>query len=542
MRKSLAILLAIAACVAGIMGCGGSGSSDGGGEGGTLRMGITGTTVESLNPFVGQSSLSLMTYRLLYPHVVEYDKQNKIADAFATSKDLAGDNLTWTFKTQPNAKWSDGQPLTAADAAWTINTIVKYQKGPAAQLGSYVEGIASASAPNPDTLEVKLAKPTGTLLNSLANIPILPQHVWEQYARGTGAQLKTFPNSDPVGGGSFLVSSFIRNQSILMERNPDYYGTPAKLAAAGFVFYQNTDGMVNAIESGEIDVALDVAPTTIKTLEGNSAVKVLSTPGFDTILLGINSNPDKATNPELRNLKLREALALGIDRQKISDTVTLGTGGTTESFLPTNNPYYDKSIGEVEYDPEKANQILDELGYTKNSSGIREVEGRPMSYKMIFGNTTTGAPLVVNLIVNEMKKLGIEAKAVEMDPAAYTAAINADDYTKFDFSVDDYGPDFEPTHYLALPTCGQFGAENETGYCTKEYDKLYAEQATERPEEREATIDKMQQVLLRDRPLIPIYSAPTVMAVRDNVSGVEPSPITILDYESAQWLNEATVK
>src|SRR4051812_21307219 len=151
MRKSLALLLAIPACVAGIIGCGGSSGSGGGGDGGTLRMGITGTTVESLNPFVGQSSLSLMTYRLLYPHIVEYDKKNEIGDAFATSKVLSKDELTWTFKTQPKAKWSDGKPLTAADAAWTINTIIKYQKGPAAQLSSYVEGIAGADAPNPGT-------------------------------------------------------------------------------------------------------------------------------------------------------------------------------------------------------------------------------------------------------------------------------------------------------------------------------------------------------------------------------------------------------
>lgn len=540
MRKLL-LLLAIAACAIGLAACGGS-ESAGGGKGGTLRMGIAGTTVESLNPFVGQSSLSLMTYRVLYPHLVEYDKQNKIVDGFATSTKLAKNNLVWTLKTHPGAKWSDGKPLTAADAAWTINTIVKFQKGPAAQLGSYVEGIASAAAPNPDTLVVKLSKPTGTLLNSLANLPVLPEHVWKQYAAGTGAELKTFANANPVGGGSFLVSSFTQNQSILFERNPDYYGTPAKLAAAGFVFFQNVDAMTNAIQSGEIEVALDLAPTTMKTLEGNGAIKVMSTPGFDTVLLGINSNPARTTHPELRDRAFREALALGIDRKKIAETVTLGTGGTTESFLPENNPFYDKSIGPVRYDPRKADELLDGLGFKRGSNGIREVDGKPMNYKLIFGNTTTGAPLVVNLIVNEMKKLGIGVEAVEMDPAAYTAAINAGNYTKFDFSVDDYGPDFEPTHYLALPTCGQFGAENETGYCTKEYDKLYDEQNSDRPEEREATIDKMQQVLLRDRPLIPIYSAPTIMAVRNNVKGVEPSPITILDYESAQWLNEATVE
>jgi peptide/nickel transport system substrate-binding protein len=526
-----------------IAGCGGRESSSGAAaSGGTLRIGIASTTVESLNPFVGQSSLSLLTYRVVYPYLMEYDNAGNLVRGFAESDKLSKNRLVWTFTTRPNAKWSDGTPLTAADAAWMINTVVKYQNGAAAALSNYATGLKSAVATSPNTLQVKLSAPTATVLNSVANIPILPKHIWERYAQGSAAQLKTFANPAPVGAGSFLVSHFAPSQFILFDRNKGYYGKAPRLARFGIDFYLNNDAMVNALKSNEIDVALDIPSTTIKDLRHEPGIEVRSIPGWDTVLLGINSNPAKTTNTELRNPTVREAIAIGIDRKKIADTVTLGTGGVTESILAPNHPFHDPAIGAPEYNLAKAKSLLDGLGYRLGSDGVRIANGHPMSYTLLFGNTTTGAPLVVNLIVQEMRKLGIKVNAIESDPTAYTAAINAGHYTKFDFSADDYGPDLEPGHYLSIPTCAQFGAENETGYCNKEYDALYSLQATQVGAARRATIDKMQEMIVRDRPLIPIYASPDIIALHDNVHGVEPTPIVIVNYQSKQWIDEATVK
>jgi peptide/nickel transport system substrate-binding protein len=529
-KTFVAMLIAAGALIAG--GCG----SDSG-SGSTLRMGIAGTTVDSLNPFVGQSSLSLMTYRVVYPYLLQYDADNKLSTDWATSYEVSKDGKTWSFKTPQGEKWSDGEPLTAEDAAWTINTIVHYKDGPAATFSSYVINVKSARATSPTSLEVELTKPTATVGDGLANIPILPQHVWEQYATGTGAELKTFKNDSPVGAGSFLVSSYTRNEAILYKRNPDYYGTEPKLAQFGFSFYSNVDALVNAIKNNEIDVALDVPPTTVKALKGDSSIDVVSEPGYDTILLGINSNPKRTTNPELQDPQVREAIALGLDRQQISDTVTLGTGGIGSSILPPNQPYVDPSIQPPVYDLDKANQMLDDLGFERGSDGIRVANGHPMSYTLYFCSCVTGAPLDVNLIVDGLEKLGIKADARESDSAAYTAAIVKDDYTQFDLSVDDYGPSFEPSDYLGIVSCGQLGAENESGYCNADYERLYAKQASQVGEARQKTLDALQQKVLEDKPLIPIYSAPNVVALRDTVTGFKPTPITIINYESKQWLD-----
>lgn len=108
-------------------GCGGSSSGEK--TGGTFRIG-TSSRIDSLNPYVAFNQDSYSTFMYIYPFFVQYDESNvKFAPDFAKSWSTSPDGKTWTFKTVPNAKWSDGQPLTAEDAAWTINTDIEYKAG-----------------------------------------------------------------------------------------------------------------------------------------------------------------------------------------------------------------------------------------------------------------------------------------------------------------------------------------------------------------------------------------------------------------------------
>src|SRR5262245_13958051 len=111
-------------------GCGGGGS--GTSEGGVFRYGFPGE-LDSPNPFVAQTLPGIAIRTAIYPELVQYDEKFQIVGDFASSWTTSADGKTWTFKTR-TGKWSDGQPLTAKDAAWTLNTIQKYRKGGAAQL------------------------------------------------------------------------------------------------------------------------------------------------------------------------------------------------------------------------------------------------------------------------------------------------------------------------------------------------------------------------------------------------------------------------
>src|SRR5881392_12761 len=136
-RRWLAVLIlgtAIGVLLASASGAGGSQTK----SGGTFRL-ATSSGIDSLNPYVAFNQDAYSMFEYIYPFLVQYDRSNhNFAQDFATSWKPSNGGKTWTFKTHANAKWSDGKPLTARDAAWTINTDIKYQGGGAANVAGLV--------------------------------------------------------------------------------------------------------------------------------------------------------------------------------------------------------------------------------------------------------------------------------------------------------------------------------------------------------------------------------------------------------------------
>src|SRR5690348_11715238 len=160
----------------------GSGGAGGGSvkEGGLFRLGSA-SSIDSLNPFVAFQQDAYSTFEQIYPMLVQYNAKLQFVGDFARSWQESPDGRTWTFHTQPNAKWSDGKPLTAADAAWTFNTILKYASGPAANSAGYVAHLKSATAPTPTTFVLTYSRPVSNVLSQVQQVPILPEHVWAKY-------------------------------------------------------------------------------------------------------------------------------------------------------------------------------------------------------------------------------------------------------------------------------------------------------------------------------------------------------------------------
>ena len=154
MRKTSAALFLLAILTAG---CGGSSSSSSQ-EGGTFKLG-TSSRIDSLNPYVAFNQDAYSAFEYIYPTLIQYDKENaKFVPDFAKSWSTSADGKTWTFKTVHGAKWSDGQPLTAEDAAWRINTDIKYKDTGAANDAGLIAHIPRAEEPNPKTLLIPYAQ------------------------------------------------------------------------------------------------------------------------------------------------------------------------------------------------------------------------------------------------------------------------------------------------------------------------------------------------------------------------------------------------
>ena len=241
--------------------------------------------------------------------LVQYNPKLQFVPDFARSWQHSPDGTVWTFHTQPNAKWSDGKPLTAADVAWTYSTILKYQNGPTANSAGYVAHMKSATAPDATTVVLTYKQPVANVLSQVQQVPILPEHIWAKYATGNGKALTRFSNNAPiVSGGPFILDKYTPKQIALFKRNPTFYGPKPHIDGFGLQFFGTTDAMITALKSNQLDgVEVPVPPTSVATLKAAHFV-VRSTPSitFDDFI--INSNPQQdPSHKELLNPLLRQA-------------------------------------------------------------------------------------------------------------------------------------------------------------------------------------------------------------------------------------------
>ncbi len=379
-RRQAAALIAAAAAVALVSaacggGSGGSGSSVK--DGGVFRLGSN-SSIDSLNPFVAFQGDAYVTFEYIYPMLVQYNTQLQFAADFARSWTESPDGKVWTFHTQPGAKWSDGKPLTAADAAWTYSTILKYQDGATANSAGYVAHLKSAVAPNATTLVLTYKRPVANVLSQVQQVPILPEHVWAKYATGNGKALTRFTNNAPiVSGGPFILTKYTPKEIALFKRNPTFYGPRPHIDGFGLQFFQTTDAMITALKSNQLDGVEVVPPTSVATLRSAHFV-VRSSPGvvFDDFI--INANPQQeASHKELLNPLLRQAFDDAIDRQAIVSTSLLGHGEPGASIIPPATGHWsDPAIKPAAVRPEQGEPAA-RPGGLQDGAGRRPDGQRP---------------------------------------------------------------------------------------------------------------------------------------------------------------------
>jgi peptide/nickel transport system substrate-binding protein len=541
MRKLIALLLLTAALVVAACGGGESTTPGGGGggdsaatadtgkikEGGIFRMGTV-SNPDSLNPFVGFSALSYILFTETYPTLVQYDESYKIVGDWADSWETSADGKVWTFTLVPGATWSDGKPMTAADAAFTGNLIIKYSDGPAAMMAPFLAHATKVEAPDDTTVVITYDKAVANVLPQLQQFFILPQHVVEPIVGTNGKGLKKW---DPmsagaqVGGGSFYVEKFEKKGTTILKKNPGYYRTPPHVDAVGLTVYQNADAMLAALKGGQLDGVDTVPPTLAKqwSEDPNFTLQI----GDSSFLydIPINSNPKKKDHKELLDPKVRQALNIATDRQQIIDTVIAGYGVPSATLLtPLSAPYMNTDITPPAYDLDAANKILDDAGYTRGGDGIRVgPDGSKFEWEVITPENVEGIDRLFEILKTSWAELGITVTQKKLDSTAAFEAIGAPDfkYEDFDMAIWDWVGYIDPDFMLSVVLCNQWGGWSDTGYCNKEYDKLYDQQGVALdPEERRQIVWQMQDILNEDLPYIWVAQKQSMAAYSKNWGGL----------------------
>jgi peptide/nickel transport system substrate-binding protein len=497
-------------------------------DGGILRIGYT-DPPDGINPFVGSNQVSYVIFQEMYPALVQYDENYELTGDWAESWTVSDDNRTYTFALRPG-EWSDGTPLTSADAVWTFENVLKYKDVSTGLMAGYIDGVESVDAPNDQTLVVTYAKPKATALANLQPFYILPKHVFEQHVGNGGKGLDKWDmkaEGELVGGGPFTVKAYDEKGTTLLERNPGYYGPKPHLDAIGMTVYQNPDAMVSAFKAGEIDAMDKVPVTLVEQIKAMPDVQVVEGLVPDVVNIGFNANPKKTNHRELLDPVVKNAMAHAVNRDKIIETVYNGYAEPAASILtPIAGDYLDPSIVPEAYDLALANKLLDDAGYAKGADGIRTTpDGERMSYEVILPTDIQGQQRKFEIIQEDWKAIGIETTGKPMDGSAAWDAMMAPDgkYLDFDIHMWSWLGYIDPDFMLMTVMCDQYGNWSDTGYCNPEYDALYAQQAAETdPTKRVAIVHEMQQILYRDHPYIFVAQSEFIRAYKGGWAGITP--------------------
>lgn len=511
-----------------------------------LRIGWKGAP-DTLNPPMAFLTDSYTIFNLVYDTMYELALDNSFTPSLADSVTTSPDGKVWTYKIHPGIRWHDGEPLTAHDIAFTYNFYHAHPEFP--YLPIYTEQFASVTAPDDATVVITLDTPLPNLDSQLLFMYVLPEHIWAKYAADNTAA--DYDNRDLVGSGPFKLVGYETNEYVHLAANPDYFGEKAKVDEVVFQTFANADALVQALQTGQVDLITEIPKTALATLRNAPNIKLATGSALSTEISDIFMNQmDPAQcptadggectgHPALRDRTVRLALAHATDKQQIIDVLLLGLGKPGLTLLPdTLTPWYNDSLTDYAFDLAKANQLLDEAGYKdSDGDGVREMPDgtQPLRFRLLWADDTPDAPRMAELVSQSWRQIGI---AVE--PQTFSAdALLALCCPAYDYDIIIWGwtTDPDPNILLKVMTSAAIpNGSNETGYTNPDYDALYQQQATEMdPARRKALVWQMQQMVFADVVYIVPYYAQAAQAYRtDRFTGwlIDQPSLMLEDHAS----------
>ncbi len=327
--------------------------------------------------------------------LVKYNSELNFENDLATGYELSDDGLVWTFTLRDDAYFTDGEKLTAADVAFTLET------AKAAQGSVDLTYMESAVAKDDSTVVVTLSKPTSILLNTLASVGIVPEHAYgEDYG------------IDPIGSGPYKFVEWRAQEQIVFTANENYYGGEPAIKKVTIVF-MSEDAALAAVQSGQVDVAYSTATLGSTAVEGYHVEALTSADnrGFTLPVLPDEGKTSESGAPigndVTSKLEIRQAIAYAIDRQQVAEVALNGFGRPAYSEndgMPWNNPEV-----VIETDVDYAKKLLADAGWVDtDGDGIVEKDGLKAEFNCVYPSGDSVRQAVAMAAAEQVLAVGIK--------------------------------------------------------------------------------------------------------------------------------------
>lgn len=316
----------------------------------------------------------------------------KIGYDLATSMEVSGDGMTWTVVIRDDAKFTDGEPLTAGDVAFTYNTLKSVSS-----VNDFTM-LESAEATDGKTVVFHMTRPYSIWPYTMAVTGIIPEHAYGPDYGGS-----------PIGSGRYILKQWDRGQQVILEANPDYYGEEPKMKRVTILFMEE-DAAFAAVKAGQADMAYTAASYTDQTAEGYTllACETVDNRGFNLPAVGeTEQNGLLVGNQFTSDVRVRRAVNLAIDRDEMIQNVLNGYGSPAYSVCD-KMPWYNREA-EIICDREEAGNLLNQAGWLVGSDGIREKDGVKAELEFLYPASDSVRQALAVETANQLKEIGIHA-------------------------------------------------------------------------------------------------------------------------------------
>lgn len=438
-----------------------------------VKIGFSSET-QSLDPNKATYPTELAAIDLIALHLTEGDSADTPQLSLAESLEPAADQLSWTAKLRSGVTFSDGSPVTSADVQASIRRALEDRASVGAGL---VAPIAAVEAPAPDTVVIKLKAPTPALATLLSSQYL---SIWPKAGLAKG---KAFFDA-PYSGGQYELDSWGGGSTLTLRANPSHFGGAPTIARLAFSTIEDPATRLAQVQSGQLQAATDIPANVLRQVSEPARA------AFVQYFYGFAALTTRITDPLMRDVKIRQAINVAIDREQLNQIAFNGLVKPLAGFWPPGTPGYDPSIS-TEPDLAKARELL---------KGTQCEDGCTLTitFSTLYKDWGPQAGVIFR---ENLKPLGIDVKIDQVDPAVATKRYFAG---TFQSRIGTSAAQVDTASAILNPALKSDGGveANFSGYRSAEMDKLIDEVAKLPVDEQPAVLKQIGDLFERDRPYI----------------------------------------
>ena len=527
-------------------------------RGGKLVYRLT-SPPKTFNYLLANDEVSILTsFFLLNSRLVEFDHATQTyVPGLAETWTTGADRRSIDIRLRDGLKFSDGQPLTSSDVAFTLEaTYDERNKTEVFRDALLINGKPiSVKVIDDRNLQFVLPETIAAPDNYLYNIAVLPRNALEadqKAGRFSEAWKITAPPTSVISSGPFVVASAAAAERIVFKRNPHYWKRDAQGTQLPYLDELTLEVVPDAnqarvgLDQATIDIVDRVRPTDYASLlNAKGAVRAVDLgPSLGVDYIWFNLNPAKPDGTRLNpsklawfsNAKFRRAVSMAVDRDSIARSTLQGLATPLYGVVsPANRIWANPDLSRIEYSLDQAASLLQEAGFTRRGAAdapeLFDAQGNRVEFSLLVPAESEPRKLMAAVIQEDLAKLGIRMQVVPVEFAAVTNAWSK----SFEYDAILLGlsvTDLEPSTYGNLMLSGgdthQWRPNQKspsTEWETK-VDQLFAEQARESdPEKRKSKFHEIQRIMANESAVIPIVARHVVSAANSRVGNVSPSPM-----------------